>query len=98
MTGGITHPCARCGEPTRGIPVAGLCAACTRALERRAGRVSRWVALGTTVLVALYFAVRLRDVPQPWIEHSRLVSAVAIVAWYWLTSRIAKRIALQWLK
>jgi hypothetical protein len=56
------------------------------------------VALGTTVLVALYFAVRLRDVPQPWIEHSRLVSAVAIVAWYWLTSRIAKRIALQWLK
>jgi hypothetical protein len=98
VTGGIIHPCARCGEPTERIPVGGWCAACTRVVDRRAARVSRWVALGTTVLVAAYFAARLRSVPPPWVDRSRVVGAVAIVAWYWLTFRIAKRIALEWLE
>lgn len=92
------HPCARCGEPTAGIPVGGRCAACTRLIERRAARVSRWVALVTTVLVAGYFAARLQSLPRPWIDHGRVVGAAAVLAWYWLTSRIVKRITLEWLK
>lgn len=98
MTGAIAHLCARCGAPTQGMPVGGRCASCTRELERRAARLGRAGALVTTVLLAAYLALRLRSVAPAWIGRARVVSAVAVVVWYWLTSRIVKRIALEWLK
>ncbi len=87
------HLCAQCGEPTPGIPVGGLCAGCARRLRRRAARIGRWVAMGTTVLLGLYFALRLP--PDPTL---RWVAAGAVLMWYVLTSIIARRVAWEWLK
>src|SRR3989441_7183253 len=56
---GPSHPCAKCGEYTAGIAIGGLCANCTRVLERRAGRIARPGAIGPTAGVALYFALEL---------------------------------------
>jgi hypothetical protein len=98
VTAEISHPCAKCGASTRGIMVGELCASCTQTLRRRAGRLARWVALLTTLIVAGYFSMRLRSVAPAWTERARITAAVAIVAWYWLTFRIVQRIALEWLK
>src|SRR5258707_14947690 len=49
---GPSHPCAKCGADTAGIAIGGLCASCTRQLERRAGRIARLAAMGTTVPLA----------------------------------------------
>lgn len=67
-------------------------------VERRASRVARWVAFGTTLVVGAYVAVRLRAVPPASRATGRLVSGFAVVAWYVLTFRIVKRVALEWLK
>lgn len=65
---------------------------------RRASRAARWVAFGTTLVVGVYVALRLRSVPPVWRATSRMISALAVVAWYVLTYRIVKRVALEWLK
>ena len=97
MIGTVSHPCARCGTPTEGIAVGGLCADCTRLRDRRAARVGRLVALVTTLVLATSLLVRLRSVTPAWLERARLVSAVAVIAWYWLTYRIVSRVAREWL-
>lgn len=56
------------------------------------------MALGTTLLLGLYLAVTLRSVPLQWRSTARTVAAVAVVIWYLLTYRIAKRVALEWLR
>ena len=96
--GGLSHPCAQCGEVAAGIPVGGLCAACAQGVARRAALRARWVALGTTSLLALYVGVTLRSLPPVWQASGRWLAAVVVAVWYWLTYRIVKRIVLEWLR
>ena len=90
---GPKHPCAKCGTDTPGIAIGGLCADCQRLLERRAGRIARYVAMGTTLPLAVYVAWTL-----PVDRTARLVGAASVILWYALTFVIAKRVTLEWLK
>ncbi len=90
---GPKHPCAGCGEFVAGIAIGGLCPSCARAAERRAARIGRLVAMGTTLPLAAYLAWTL-----PADRTARLVVAAGVVLWYALTFLIAKRIALEWVK
>ena len=90
---GPSHPCAKCGEETPGIAIGGLCANCTRLQSRRAGRLARLVAIGTTVPLAVYVAMAL-----PVERTARLVGAACVLLWYVLTYQIAKRVALEFWK
>lgn len=77
---------------TPGIPIGGMCPDCTRAVSARAGRIGRWVAIVTTVPLAIYVTLSL-----PADRNARILGAAAVVAWYILTARIARRIAWEWL-
>ena len=90
---GPKHPCAKCGEFVAGIAIGGLCPSCARAIQRRAARIARLVAIGTTLPLAAYVAWSL-----PTERSARLVGAGSVVLWYLLTFLIGKRIALEWLK
>ena len=90
---GPSHPCAKCGTDTPGIAIGGLCANCTRLLERRASRIGRLVAIGTTIPLAVYVAMTL-----PVERTARIVGAVSVLLWYVLTFLIAKRVTLEWIK
>ena len=76
-----------------GIAIGGLCPTCARLLERRAVRVGRLAAMGTTLPLALYVAWSL-----PAERTARLVGAASVLLWYGLTFLIAKRVALEWFK
>ena len=91
--GGPSHPCAKCGEYVTGIAVGGLCGNCTRLLQRRASRIARLVAIGTTLPLAVYVAWSL-----PVERTARLVGAGSVLVWYVFTFIIAKRVALEWRK
>jgi hypothetical protein len=69
-----------------------------RDVTRRAARLGRGVALVTTLLLVGYLMLVLRGVPPGSRETGRTVGAVAAVAWYLLTYRIVKRVALEWLR
>jgi hypothetical protein len=90
---GPSHPCAKCGTDTPGIAIGGLCASCTRQLQRRATKIARLVAIGTTLPLAVYVALAL-----PVERTARLVGAASVLLWYVLTFTIAKRVTLEWLK
>jgi hypothetical protein len=70
-----------------------MCPGCHRRLARRAAWIGRWVALATTVPLAVYVTVTL-----PSRGEARLVGAVAVVIWYVLTSLVARRIAWEWMQ
>ncbi len=70
----------------------GLCPDCARLLKRKAARMGRWVALGTTLPLAVYVTMTL-----PLQGNARVLGAAAVVAWYILTARIARRVAWEWL-
>ncbi len=97
MIGNVTHLCARCGTPTEGIALGGLCAACTTRRDRKAARLGRLMALVTTLILAVSLLVRLRSVAPAWFDRARLVSALAVLACYWLTYRIVSGVAREWL-
>jgi len=61
--------------------------------ERRAARIGRVVAIGTTLPLAAYVAWTL-----PVDRTARLVGAASVLLWYVLTFLIAKRVALEWMK
>ena len=90
---GPSHPCAKCGTDTPGIAIGGLCANCTRALERGASKVGRLVAIGTTAPLAVYVALTL-----PVERTARIVGAASVLLWYVLTFLIAKRVTVEFLK
>lgn len=90
---GPSHPCAKCGQDTPGIAIGGLCPSCTRLLERRASKIARLAAIGTTLPLAGYVALSL-----PVERTARLVGAASVLLWYVLTFVISRRIALEWLK
>jgi len=62
-------------------------------VDRKAARIGRLVAMGTTLPLALYVTWSL-----PATQNARIVGAGSVLLWYVLTSLIAKRIALEWLK
>jgi hypothetical protein len=76
-----------------GLAVGGICSECWQNVMRRAGRISRWVAMGTTLPLALYMTLTL-----PAQRTARLSGLVVVLIWYLLSSLIAKRVALEWLK
>jgi len=89
----IAHLCAKCGKMTEGIAIGGLCEDCRRLVRQRAARIARWVALGTTIPLAVYVTLTL-----PRTRDVRIIGAAAVVIWYVLTSLIARRVAWEWLK
>jgi hypothetical protein len=60
---------------------------------RRAARVARWTAFGTTLVFGGYLVLRLREMQPALRGTGRLVAAIAIVVWYYLTYRIVKQFA-----
>jgi len=62
-------------------------------VRRRAARIARWVAMGTTLPLAVYVAWTL-----PHDRTARVVGAAAVLIWYVLTSLIARRVAWEWMK
>jgi hypothetical protein len=60
---------------------------------RRAARLGRWVAIGTSLPLAGYVSLTL-----PPDRTARFVGAVAVVTWYVLTSLVARRVGLEWMK
>ncbi len=90
---GPSHPCAKCGTDTPGIAIGGLCARCLRDLSRRATKIARLVAIGTTLPLAVYVAVSL-----PVDRTARVVGAASALLSYGLTFVIAKRVTMEWLK
>jgi hypothetical protein len=76
-----------------GLAVGGVCSDCWRKLTRRAANIARWVAMGTTLPLAVYLTVVL-----PAERTARLMGVVTVLIWYMLTSLIAKRVALEWMK
>jgi hypothetical protein len=56
------------------------------AIERRAARVARIVALSTTLVLAAYVWFRMPEAPTP-----RLVGGASIAVWYVLTNLVVRR-------
>ena len=90
---GPSHACAKCGDMVPGLAVGGICSECWQVVLQRAGRISRWVAMGTTLPLALYMTLTL-----PAERTARLSGLVIVLIWYLLSSLIAKRVALEWMK
>jgi hypothetical protein len=82
-------PCARCGR--RG-PIAWgeLCPICQGERLVQAVKLSRWVALGSALVVGLYAVLRIP--PQ-----YRWYSAIAVAGIYLITRRIVTRLAMEFL-
>lgn len=78
---------------TAGIPIGGLCADCYRRVAARAARISRLVAIGTALPLAVYVTLSL-----PPTKDARIVGAAAVVIWYVLASVVGRRVAWEWLK
>jgi hypothetical protein len=68
-------------------------AAPSQAIQRKASRIGRLVAIGTTLPMAVYVTLSF-----PAERTARLVGAACVALWYVLTLTIAKRVALEWLK
>ncbi len=76
-----------------GLAVGGICSECWETVVRRAARISRWVAMGTTLPLAVYMTVTL-----PAERTARLMGLVFVLIWFLLSSLIARRVAVEWLK
>jgi hypothetical protein len=63
------------------------------AVLRKAARIGRITAIGTTLPLAVYVALGF-----PAERTARIVGAGLVLLWYGLTFTIAKRVAQEWLK
>lgn len=88
----IEHECPRCHREVT-LPFGALCPTCREELDVRARRIARWVALVSTVVVAMYVIIRVPAQPTP-----RLVGAMAVLIWYVVSRRIAFRVAREGLR
>jgi len=88
----LEHECPRCHTEVE-LPLGELCQDCRAAINMRARRISRYVALGTTLPFAAYVYFRLPDD-----STLRLVGISTVVAWYIITGLVTKRILLEALK
>jgi len=82
----VEHECPRCHQPVE-LPLGEICDACRRAIDARAIRIARPIAMISTVALGAY--VVLRVPPHP---TARLVSGVSVAVWYLLTYLVAKRV------
>lgn len=85
----LEHECPRCHKEVE-LPLGELCQNCKAEIEMRARKISRYVALGTTVPYAIYVYFRLPEDPT-----LRLVGVSTVVAWYIITGLVTKRILLE---
>ena len=83
-------PCARCGRRAR-IEWGELCPICQGERLQKAINVSRWVAIVVAVLVGVYSVLRINKPEQRW------YAAIATIASYLITRRIATRMAMEFL-
>jgi len=67
-------------------------------VRRRASRLGRWVAMGSTLVLAVYLVLTLRTLAPAWRSTGRWLAGASVAAWYWLTYSIVRRIALEWLR
>ena len=88
----LEHECPRCRTAVE-LPLGELCQDCRAAIQMRARKISRYVALGTTLPFAAYVYLRLPDD-----STLRLVGLSSVVAWYIITGLVTKRILLEALK
>jgi uncharacterized OB-fold protein len=88
----IEHECPRCGREVE-LPFGEICSHCTRAIEVRARKVGRVVALSTTAVLAVYIFLRMPDHPT-----ARLVGGTSILVWYILTGLVTRRVLREVLK
>jgi hypothetical protein len=75
------------------LPLGAICRECRREIERRSGRIGRWVAAAATLGMAAYVLLRL-----PPVGTGRLVGVIGVAAWYVLTYVVAKRVARELLR
>ena len=85
----LEHECPRCHREVE-LPLGALCQDCRAAIEMRARKISRFVALGTTLPFAAYVYFRLPDD-----STLRLVGISTVAAWYIITGLVTKRILLE---
>jgi hypothetical protein len=88
----VGHECPRCHKEME-LPLGEICPDCEERIKQRARRISRYVAIGTTVPFAAYVYLRLPDD-----STLRLVGLSSVVAWYIITGLVTKRILLESLK
>ncbi len=88
----VEHECPRCHREVE-LPLGEICRECNRALDRKAGRVGRWVAAMSTLAMALYVWLRVADDPT-----AKMVGIMGIVAWYVLTYLVTKRVVREYLR
>jgi hypothetical protein len=88
----IEHECPRCDREVE-LPLGDICGSCLADIERRAGKISRIVAITTTAGLAVYVYLRMPDYPT-----AKVVGLTAIVAWYIITGLVTKRIMREVLK
>jgi hypothetical protein len=75
------------------LPLGSLCRQCRAEIEQRARRVSRIVAITSTLGLAAYLYLRMPDDPT-----ARLVGLSSIIAWYVITGLVTKRIMREYTK
>ena len=88
----VGHECPRCHKEID-LPLGEHCQECKEAIKLRARKISRYVAIGTTLPFAAYVYVRLPDD-----STLRLVGLSSVVAWYIITGLVTKRILMEALK
>ena len=86
----IEHECPRCHREVE-LPLGQLCQSCRIAIERRARRTGRVVALLSSAAVGLYFFV-----PVPPDDRARLVGIMGVAMWYVLSNLAVRRVMRQW--
>jgi hypothetical protein len=88
----LGHECPRCHKEVD-LPLGDFCQDCKETITLRARKISRYVALGTTLPFGAYVYLRLPDD-----STLRLVGLSSVVAWYIITGLVTKRILLEALK
>jgi hypothetical protein len=83
----VEHECPRCHKAVE-LPLGELCPACRAEITRRARRWARWTALGSTALLMAYIITR-----KPAGPNGQLVAVVSTAVWYFMSYRVAERVA-----
>ena len=88
----VGHECPRCHKEID-LPLGELCQDCKDQISLRARKISRYVAMWTTIPFAAYVYFRL-----PEDSTLRLAGVGAVAAWYVIVGLVTKRFLLEALK
>jgi hypothetical protein len=83
-------PCTECGRFVEGIGFGERCEECLALRKRRANRLASQVALGATILMAIWTLRRL-----PYTTMARWYAGLGIAATFFLVRLITRRIAME---